>query len=709
MYSVFYGDQLIFETGRKEIPIEEPHLFEKENRAPEFSFSIPAENQYADILEARKEEIVLYDTDDGIFTDDKEIFRGKIVSITGDFYNTKKVECIGALSYLSDSIQRQSEHHNQTVAQFLSFLLEKHNEQVSEEEKIYMGAVTVHDGNDSIYRYTNYETTLECISDKLVEPLGGRVVIRRNGGKNYLDYLSEYLNTSSQPIEFGKNMLDFSKNTDASEIYTVCIPLGARLDESPIEALDAYLTIESVNNGKDYLENTEAIAVYGRRVKVVNFDDVTLPENLKTKGERWLTNNQYENISLTVDAIDLAMIDTDFERFKLGDQVRVYSRPHGLNRYFPITERDRYLDNPEKNTITLGKNMVGGIVGAIQSSQQTTKESFSKISSTNSVLEMARHNATELINLATNGNVKTTANEQLIMDTLSIETATRLWRWNLNGLGYSKNGYEGPYETALTMDGTLVADFIVAAKLIAGTVGGWKISDNAIYSDFTSNDGAVYRVYIQGFLDLYKENSWIYSVQKSTDGGKSFGGLMYIRGDGKISTPGIIGSLAVESNLSAIKISCGGDDAYVGSVLSVFGSGTVKENFNVYGTFYAASGNIAASDERIKDDIAELDKKESSEFINRLRPISFRYIDGESGREHHGFGAAAVKEAMKEKDWGLYCEVLVPENEREGTEKRKKIKALRYDEIIADLVAMVQFHDERIAKLEERWENGEHS
>ena len=113
--------------------------------------------------------------------------------------------------------------------------------------------------------------------------LGGHLEIRRSGGKNYLDYLAEYRNTSGQPVEFGRNLLDFSKNMDASEVYTVCIPLGARLEESPIEALDAYLTIESVNGGKDYVENQAAIAVYGRRVKVVSWGDVTVPANLKRK------------------------------------------------------------------------------------------------------------------------------------------------------------------------------------------------------------------------------------------------------------------------------------------------------------------------------------------------------------------------------------------------------------------------------------------
>ncbi|MCE2603969.1 hypothetical protein LH384_33315, partial [Pseudomonas aeruginosa] len=77
-----------------------------------------------------------------------------------------------------------------------------------------------------------------------------------------------------------------------------------------------------------------------------------------------------------------------------------------------------------------------------------------------------------------------------------------------------------------------------AAKLQAGTIGGWIINDNAIYSDFVFDDGTtVYRVYIQRFMEKSLTDSWVFSVQKSSDGGENFGGIMYIRGDGLIVAP----------------------------------------------------------------------------------------------------------------------------------------------------------------------------
>ena len=52
--------------------------------------------------------------------------------------------------------------------------------------------------------------------------------------------------------------------------------------------------------------------------------------------------------------------------------------------------------------------------------------------------------------------------ELLILDAPSIEEAVNVWRWNVGGLGFSHNGYNGPYETAITADGQIVADFITS-------------------------------------------------------------------------------------------------------------------------------------------------------------------------------------------------------------------------------------------------------
>lgn len=329
-----------------------------------------------------------------------------------------------------------------------------------------LGMVTVTDPNDSLYRYTNWENTLTCIRDKLISKLGGFVRVRNENGKRYLDYLADYDNTNSQVIEFGENLLDYSENTTAADIATCCIPLGARLDESPIEALEAYTTIESVNDGSDSVYIPEAVAKYGWVTKTVSFDDVHVPANLKTKGEQWLSDNQYETMTLKLTAVDLNLCDIAFERIKLGDLIRVKSKPHGMDRYFPVTELTIYLDAPEKNTVVLGKSEKN-LTERSSTATNSIYSALEAIPTESAILKQAIDNATALITAATTGHVVTRPNEILIMDTDDTETAKKVWRWNVNGLGYSKTGYNGTYGTAITMDGQIVGQYIVAGSIAA--------------------------------------------------------------------------------------------------------------------------------------------------------------------------------------------------------------------------------------------------
>ena len=135
--------------------------------------------------------------------------------------------------------------------------------------------------------------------------------------------LQEYGKICEQPIEFGDNLLDYSENISASDLYTACIPRGARLEESPVEGLEAYVDITSVNGGKDYVYSRDAVAVYGWNRCVVDWDDVTQPANLKTKAEKWLKDNQYETMVLNLSAADLSLLDSSMESFELGDSVPV--------------------------------------------------------------------------------------------------------------------------------------------------------------------------------------------------------------------------------------------------------------------------------------------------------------------------------------------------------------------------------------------------
>lgn len=469
MYRVYCNDSPLYDLRDEDLVLISPTVKIGENTAGSFEFSILPKHPYYEEVNELTSVITAYDGDE-------EIFCGRVVEITKDLYNRKKVICEGELAYFNDSIQRPAKYQGLTVRGYLETLVNIHNQQVKNQgiDKTFkVGAVTVQDSNDYVYKYTNWESTLEVIKTDLLETYGGYLRIRKENGVRYLDYLADYPNTNTQVIEFGSNLLDFTHDMVASDIVTAVIPLGARLEDvTEVEGLDAYLTIKDVNGGVDYVYSQDAVKSYGWIFKTVKWDDVHVADNLLRKGKEYLSDIQFAQITLTVSAVDLHMLHVDMERIKVLDEIRVTSSPNGLDRFFPVSEMTIYLDKPSNNKLTLGTSYSKNSLSTKTESNMTSiKNKIDSLPNKSEILEEARENASQLIHSATNGHVVTTADEQLIMDTADKKTARKLWRWNLNGLGYSKTGYNGTYDTAITMDGQIVGE-----RLVGGSVTADKLS-----------------------------------------------------------------------------------------------------------------------------------------------------------------------------------------------------------------------------------------
>ena len=405
----------------------------------------------------------------------KEIFYGEVREAEKDFYRTKQVYAVGELAFLYDSIQPQAEYHDLTTRQMLETWLNIHNSQVEDKKKFYVGIVTVHDSNDSLYRFTNQETTLDAIREKLCEKLNGYLRIRKENGKRYLDLvtLEEYGKICEQPIEFGDNLLDYSENISASDLYTCVIPKGARLEESPIEGLEAYVDIKSVNDGKDYVYSPESVSVYGWNRCVVSWDDVTLPENLKKKAEAWLKDAQYETMVLNLTAADLSILDADMESFELGDSIHVYSRPHGMDRAFPVQTLELHLQDPSKDNLQLGTSMKLSYTDQNKGNYQAVEQELDNVRQTTSWMQSAIDNATAMMTGSKGGYKISEFDEDgrwlrdLYMNAPNKEDASKVMQINMNGIGFSRTGFEGPYLNAWTIDGVFLGEFIKANTVTA--------------------------------------------------------------------------------------------------------------------------------------------------------------------------------------------------------------------------------------------------
>lgn len=335
-------------------------------------------------------------------------------------------------------------------------------------------------------------------------------------------------------------------------------------------------------------------------------------------------------------------------------------------------------------------------------------------------------------------------------------------------------------------------------NFIGGTIGGWNITNNALYSDYDK-----YRSYIQ---TAKNDDTWVYSTQIKVD--NNYYGTWYVGANGMMhagsvslngaynlqskskgisfydtvhlydnepnalfyldstiitkpddpnykkwvaeltidtldafsilysvdaSNPVYVSSVltidAIEKNGilqpyispdayflvdytgtgSPLKLTNTDMTNFTSCELSLWGTGKVRYNWHVEGTIY---GNVSSdSDKNIKKDIKALDIEDSAQFIYSLIPSEFRFKNGTSNRLHHGLIAQEVKESMGDNDWGLfidkkvddanYNETAINELTGEQTQLMTARYSLRYDELIADLIATVQSLNNRLKALEQ--------
>lgn len=350
MYKIYADNDLIYDSTLDDYVITKGEVTKEVNKSGSFVFTLLQSHPYYDRIEKLKTIIRVY-------KNNSLEFRGRIITEDLGFRNDKTFTCEGEMSFLLDSIQRPFTFSG-TPAEFFTMLINNHNSQVEPVKRFTIGEITVTDPNDYIVRSNSkYDSTMENVNSRLLDPLGGYIEISQSEDNTpVISYLEDYKFLSRQTIEFGENLLDFVKTNAGDEIATVVIPLGAKLidtDEDGNET-ESRLTIESVNDGLDYIEDADAIARYGRIVKVVEFDDVTLPENLIQKGRTALSQAINQNITIELSAVDLSLWDKSIDHFRLGDYIDVISKPHRLEDRLLLKKITEDLLKPANDTISLG-------------------------------------------------------------------------------------------------------------------------------------------------------------------------------------------------------------------------------------------------------------------------------------------------------------------------------------------------------------------
>ncbi len=467
MYAVYANDVCFYNdiAVGNELLVSRPKLTLSDNAAGSFSVVLPVTNICYKSIERLTTRIT-------ITKNNAIIWSGRVFSDQYDFMNNRTLICEGALAFFNDTIQNAAKYENQSVREYVDELLKAHNSKVDVSRQFVLGIVTVEDKNFPA-RITNHERTIDCLL-QLVEHYGGHIRVRYQDDKRYLDYLKDYPNTSKQVIQFGSNLLNFSKKQEITDYATAIKPLGARLDKSPIKEIDAFTTVESVNNGDPWVVSPEAVKQFGRIEAAVEWPDEKDPAKLLEHAKKYLSDTQFDDLELEVSAMDLHYLDRSIEAINFLDECRVVSRPHGLDKVFPVSGMEIPLDMPQDTVFKMGKSVRTEITSSTHSNAESLNHKIDGLPKASNILESAKDNATQIMNLATTGFITITKNEHG-SDTLYISNvqdyskATKLWKWNMNGLGYSNDGGQS-FGLAITMDGSIVADYITTGVLNADVI-----------------------------------------------------------------------------------------------------------------------------------------------------------------------------------------------------------------------------------------------
>lgn len=347
MFYIKTDDVTLWSPVENKLKVVSPTLNLEVNKIGSLSFKVYPDHVCYNRLIKMKSVISVYQGN-------RTLFKGRVYSDNVDFHKAKKVEVEGVLGYFNDSIVRPYEFTG-SVEEYFTMLIDQHNAQVEEFQRFKVGVVTVTDPNDYIVRSSESAVkTWDEINNKLIKLLNGYISIRYEDDGNYLDYLEDYTDVSTQDIAFSVNLLDLVRESNANTLATGIVPYGAK-----DEATGKRVTIEALNGGLDYLVNEEAVALYGRIFEVVTWEDVTTEEALLRKANAYLSDKIKLPTKFTVKAIDLHLTDRSIEAFKLGDYIRVYSEPHEIDERVLLTAYSMDLSDPAGCTITLGVETSG--------------------------------------------------------------------------------------------------------------------------------------------------------------------------------------------------------------------------------------------------------------------------------------------------------------------------------------------------------------
>ena len=331
----------------------------------------------------------------------------------------------------------------------------------------------------------NTETTFTLEEPKYFrECLGGYAgsILDCFGGEYEFDNLTVKLlahrgNNNGVEIRYGKNLIDVTQETNIDSMYDAVLGFAVADDGTVTNGTIQYIT-----------PNTSA-----PKTMIIDFsdqfdDDTPITVNaINTLSQNYIQAHSLNVPKVSIDVSLIALQQTDqykdvlqLERVSLCDTVQVYFEKLGVNATAKVIRTEYDVLNERLTNVEIGDARTN----LTESISDTVAETV--IPETVSQMDREIEHATNLITGGLGGYVVIGRNadgqpeEILIMDTPDKATATNVIRMNRNGIGFSNTGYSGTYETAWTIDGGFVADFIKSGTIDAVDINGSTITGGVI-------------------------------------------------------------------------------------------------------------------------------------------------------------------------------------------------------------------------------------
>ena len=304
-------------------------------------------------------------------------------------------------------------------------------------------------------------------------------------------------------IEYGKNLTELEQDEDNSGVYTALLPYAVYTPEGA--DTETVVTLPEVTLP---IVTSEIV-----RAKTLimdfsdQFDGVVTEEALRAKANSYIKANP---LGATIPTVKVSFeplwkqpeYSALLERVNLCDTVTIRHSALGVSVSAMVIETVYDTLAERYKSISLGQSK-SSMITTISEVQSSVDKVESTVGRFPKLLQAAIGKATGLITGQSGGYVVIhTAEENgqpyelLILDAPSIDDAVNVWRWNVGGLGFSHSGYNGPYETAITADGQIVADFITSGSLVANIIkaGVIQSQDGSSWWDLESGE-VVLRAY----------------------------------------------------------------------------------------------------------------------------------------------------------------------------------------------------------------------